>query len=100
MAARGDGALYLRGTGTDAYLLALHAGGPVPQIRAVTLRARSAAALRRGRAAAVQPPAAASSRRSRRCDDPAGGTGLTLRDPDGRLFQVVHGDARRADAAP
>ena len=27
VAARRDGALYLRGTGSDAYLLALHAGG-------------------------------------------------------------------------
>ena len=31
-------------------------------------------------------------------DDPAGGIGLTIRDPDGRLFQVVHGDAQHAEA--
>jgi catechol 2,3-dioxygenase-like lactoylglutathione lyase family enzyme len=29
--------------------------------------------------------------------NPAGGTGLTLRDPHGRVFQVVHGDARVED---
>jgi catechol 2,3-dioxygenase-like lactoylglutathione lyase family enzyme len=46
VAQRGDGVLYLRGSGSDAYLLALHAGGPVPQIRHVTLRARSEDGLR------------------------------------------------------
>ena len=96
VAARRDGALYLRGTGADAYLLALHAG-PEVQIRAVTLRARSEAALHEiasataragGRVLAPIAP----------LDDPAGGIGLSVRDPDGRLFQVVHGDAQRADA--
>ncbi|MDB5897851.1 MAG: glyoxalase [Ramlibacter sp.] len=95
VAARGDGVLYLRGTGSDAYLLALHAGGASPQVRHVTLRARSADALAQiaqatvaagGKIVAPAGPIA----------DPAGGVGLTLRDPDGRLFQVVHGD-RRAD---
>ena len=96
VAARRDGALYLRGTGADAYLLALHAGAEV-QIRAVTLRARSEAALHDIAAAAaraggrVVAPIAP-------LDDPAGGIGLTVRDPDGRLFQIVHGDAQRADA--
>ena len=96
VAARRDGALYLRGTGADAYLLALHAGAEV-QIRAVTLRARSEAALHDVAAAAaraggrVVAPIAP-------LDDPADGIGLTVRDPDGRLFQIVHGDAQRADA--
>ncbi|MDP3085171.1 MAG: glyoxalase, partial [Rubrivivax sp.] len=40
VAARADGAIYLRGTGGDAYLLALHAGGAQTQLREVTLRAR------------------------------------------------------------
>jgi catechol 2,3-dioxygenase len=96
VAERGDGVLYLRGTGTDRYLLALHAGGEVPQVRHVTLRARSAQALDEitravpaagGRIVVPTGPIA----------DPAGGTGLTLRDPDGRLFQVVHGDQRADD---
>jgi catechol 2,3-dioxygenase len=97
VAARRDGVLYLRGTGADAYLLALHAA-PGVQIRAVTLRARSEAAL--------HDIAAAAARSGGRVvvpiaplDDPAGGIGLTLRDPDGRLYQVVHGDQQRADAA-
>ena len=46
VAHRSEGkALYLRGTGSDHHLLALYAGGPVPQLRQVTLRARSAEAL-------------------------------------------------------
>ena len=99
VASRGDGALYLRGSGSDAYLLALHQGGPAPRIRHVTLRARHAAALGAigekvqaagGRILAPLGPV----------QDPAGGTGLTLRDPHGRLFQVVHGDTRRAEDAP
>lgn len=98
VAARTDGAVYLRGSGADHHLLSLHAGGPVPQIRHVTLRARSAPALEAVAQAAiaaggsVQQAAAPSS-------DPAGGTALTLRDPDGRLLQVVHGDALHADTS-
>ncbi|AZG06930.1 glyoxalase [Pigmentiphaga sp. H8] len=99
VAERGNGALYLRGTGQDAYLLALHAGRHDAGMRHVTLRARSAAALEAIAAAAgkaggaiVQPP--------RSLDDPAGGVGLTIRDPHGRRFQIVHGDARHAGDAP
>jgi len=97
VAALRDGVLYLRGTGSDAYLLALHAGGPDVQIRAVTLRARSEAALHDVAADTVRAggrglsPIAA-------LDDPAGGIGFTLRDPDGRLFQLVFGDQQRASA--
>jgi catechol 2,3-dioxygenase len=96
VAARRDDVLYLRGTGSDAYLLALHGGAPA-QIRAVTLRARSEAALHEVALAAVRAggrvvvPIAP-------LDDPAGGIGLTVRDPHGRLFEIVHGDAQRPDA--
>lgn len=96
--ARAPGAIYLRGTGDDHHLLSLHAGGGQPQIRRVTLRARSADALgaiARATVAAggrvIEPVRALQ-------DDPAGGIGLLLRDPDGRLLQVVHGDMRHADA--
>jgi catechol 2,3-dioxygenase-like lactoylglutathione lyase family enzyme len=97
VAARRHGVLYLRGSGSDAYLLALHAGAAPVQIRAVTLRARSESALHEvaagtaragGRVVASVAP----------LDDPAGGIGLTLRDPDGRTFEVVHGDDQRPDA--
>ncbi|MDO9359108.1 MAG: VOC family protein [Polaromonas sp.] len=97
--AREPGVIYLRGTGPDHHLLAIHQGGDQAQIRHVTLRARSREALDSIEQAAVQAggsivaPIAA-------LDDPAGGTGLTLRDPDGRLIQVVHGDRQHSDAHP
>jgi catechol 2,3-dioxygenase len=98
VAARENGAIYLRGTGADHHLLALYAASGTPRIRHVTLRARSAqalsavadAALRAG--GRVLSPIAA-------LRDPAGGTGLTIRDPDGRLFQVMHGDTQHRDAS-
>ena len=95
---RTSDALYLRGTGADHHLLSLHAGGPSPAIRHVTLRARSADALARIADATIEAggtvlssPAPAS--------DPADGTALLLRDPDGRLLQVVHGDLLHEDIA-
>lgn len=94
--ARERDTIYLRGTGADHHLLSIHAGGELPQIRHVTLRARSEAALAEIATATVQAggsimvPLAA-------LNDPAGGIGLTLRDPDGRLVQVVHGDTRHSD---
>lgn len=95
--ARTADALYLRGTGADHHLLALHRGGPATAIRCITLRARSAEALPAIAEAAVRaggrivsPPGP--------IDEPGGGIGLTMRDPDGRVLQVVHGDARHADA--
>ena len=96
--AREPGAIYLRGTGADHHLLSLHAGDAAPQIRHVTLRARSGEALHHiaqatpragGRIVTGIAPLA----------DPAGGTGILLRDPHGRLIQPVHGDARHADAS-
>lgn len=98
VAARTSNAVYLRGTGPNHHLLSLHAGPALPQIRHITLRARSAAALpeiaqactRAG--GSVRIPLGP-------LDDPAGGVGLTLRDPDGRLIQVVHGDRLHADQA-
>jgi len=95
--ARDAGTLYLRGTGGDAYLLALHAGGPQVRLREVTLRARDADALAAVAAAAVQAggrvvqPAGA-------MQAPGGGQALTIADPDGRRFQIVHGDSLHDDA--
>lgn len=93
VAARSENALYLRGSGSDAYLLALHAGQGEVSMRHVTLRARNEAAL-----AAIAKAAANAGGEVldpvRPLDDPAGGLGLTLRDPHGRIFQIVHGDVR------
>jgi len=99
VAHRGEGVLYLRGTGNDAYLLALHQGGEVPQIRQVTLRARSREALD---AIAAQVVAAGGTLLAQVHElgrDPAGGVGLKFRDPHGRIFQVVHGDTQRPEGA-
>jgi catechol 2,3-dioxygenase len=93
------GVLYLRGTGADPYLLALHAAPQEPhvQIREVTLRARSAQALADVAQAAiaaggrvVEPAAPVTA--------PGGGTAMTICDPHGRRLQVLHGDTPNADA--
>uniref|UniRef100_UPI000D3CA494 VOC family protein n=1 Tax=unclassified Variovorax TaxID=663243 RepID=UPI000D3CA494 len=99
VAARRDGAVYLRGSGSDAYLLALHQGGPLPQIRHVSLRARSAEALAAVADAALAAGATLRAPLAPLAHDPAGGHGLLLQDPHGRVFQVVHGDLQRPEAA-
>lgn len=94
VSARKDGSVYLRGSGSDHHLLALYAGGELPQLRQVTLRARSREALD---AIAAAVPAAGGTVLSPvgpLTKNPAGGEGLTLRDPHGRVFQVVWGDTR------
>lgn len=99
VAHRGDGVLYLRGTGGDAYLLALHQGDDLPQIRQVTLRARSREALD---AVAAQVTAAGGTLLAQPHElsrDPAGGVGLKFKDPHGRTFQVVHDDTQGHEGA-
>ncbi len=100
VAHRKEGALYLRGSGSDHHLLALYAGGEAPQIRQVTLRARSREALDAVAQAVPRAGGTLISAIAPLDKNPAGGTGLTLRDPHGRIFQVVHGDARRAEDPP
>ena len=97
VAARTPDALYLRGSGADHHLLALHRGGPSAEIRHVTLRARGAAALDQIAAATVRAGGRIESAIGA-LEEPGGGMALTLCDPDGRRLQVVHGDARHADA--
>ena len=94
--ARTDDAIYLRGTGADHHLVALHAGGAAPQVLHVTLRARSADALDAIARAAVEAGGALVQPRSP-ARDPAGGEHVVVRDPDGRVFEVVHGDARHGN---
>ncbi len=99
VAAREAGTIYLRGSGSDHHVLALHAAPGTPTIRVVTLRARSAAALD----AIARATTAAGGRVERAVEsahDPAGGRSLLIRDPDGRRFEIVHGDARRAPDEP
>jgi len=91
VAAREGGSLWLRGTGDDPHLLALHAG-PAPGIRSVTFRAADEAALRRlaGTLGAGVVP----------WTEPGGGLGATATTPQGFVLRLVHGDARRAADPP
>lgn len=99
VAYRAQGVLYLRGTGNDAYLLALHQGGELPQIRQVTLRARSREALDAIAAQVVAAGGTLLAQVHELSRDPAGGVGLEFKDPHGRIFQVVHGDTLRPEGA-
>jgi catechol 2,3-dioxygenase-like lactoylglutathione lyase family enzyme len=100
VAARAENVLYLRGSGTDRYLLALHRGTDEPQIRQVTLRARSREALDAVEANVGRAGGKVLQGPHELTRDPAGGVGLKFQDPHGRTFQVVHGDARCAETAP
>jgi catechol 2,3-dioxygenase len=99
LADRGDGVIYLRGSGSDHHLLALHAASGTPTIRQVTLRARNAETL-----AAIALAAVAAGGTVEQAVvaalDPAGGQSLLIRDSDGRRIEVVHGDARRIPDQP
>ena len=99
VAARDGGVLYLRGSGADHHLLALHAAPGTPRIVKVTLRARSAAALQ-AVAQATQSAGGTIERAPAPASDPAGGQALLMRDSDGRRFEVVHGDTRRTPDTP
>ncbi len=97
VAARTPQALYLRGSGADHHLLALHEAAGSARILDVTLRARSRAALdevtRRAQAAGahvLQPVSPVT--------EPGGGEAVLLADADGRVFRLVWGDAVHADA--
>ena len=100
VAHRGDGVLHLRGSGTDFFLLALHQGGAVPQVRQVTLRARSRQALDTVREQVVRAGGRLVMDIHDLTKSPAGGVGLKFQDPHGRVFQVVHGDRRRPADEP
>ena len=99
VAARARDALYLRGSGADHHLLALHQAGGTPQLRQVTLRARSAPAMD-AIASATSAAGGVVERAACAATDPAGGQSLLIRDADGRRYEVVHGDARRAADEP
>lgn len=95
--ARGDKALYLRGTGADHHVLALHEAPGPARIRNVTLRARSLTALQDVAQAAPQAGGRVLQAVAP-LDEPGGGTAVTVADADGRIFRLVHGDALHADA--
>ena len=95
---KSQGVAYFRGSGHDHHLLALHEAAGTPQLRLVTLRARSAKALEE--IAQAAQAAGGVVERTGAALDPAGGHVVVIRDPDGRRLEVVHGDALRANDAP
>lgn len=97
VAARTADALYLRGTGADHHLLALHQAPGAARIRNVTLRARSRSALDEVAQAVVGAGGRVLEAASP-VQEPGGGTAVTVADPDGRIFRLVHGDTLHADA--
>jgi len=94
-AARTADAVYLRATGAAHHVLSLHRGA-APAVRDVTLQARDAAAL--GTVAALTQEAGGRVlREAAGVDEPGGGTALTIADPAGRVYRIVHGDAPAPD---
>ncbi len=98
IADRADGTIWLRGSGPDHHLLALHQRDGAPRLRQVTLRARSADALEAVAQASIAAGGSIESRGP--SGNPAGGSSLVVRDEDGRRFEIVHGDASRAPDLP
>lgn len=94
---REDDAIYLRGTGPAHHLLSLHRGDAVA-IRNLTLSARSEEALLAVAAAVPEAGGEILSPISV-ITEPGGGIGLTVLDGYGRIYRVVHGDARHEDIA-
>lgn len=90
-------AIYFRGTGPDHHVLALHLAEGPAQIRCVTLRARDLSALEVIAQAAVHAGGQVLQPLSP-VTEPGGGVSVTVIDPDGRIFQVVHGDDVHADS--
>lgn len=97
VAARAPGALYLRATGEDHHVLALHEAPGPARVRNVTLRSRSLHALTE----VAQDAVAAGGRvlsAPGPLDEPGGGMAVTVADMHGRVFRLVHGDTRHAQA--
>jgi catechol-2,3-dioxygenase len=94
---RGAGVTYLRGSGRDHHLLSLHEAAGTA-IRNVTLRARTEDALQRIAESTVRAGGTVLTAVAP-VQEPGGGTGLTIRDPDGRVLRVIHGDTLHAEEA-
>jgi catechol-2,3-dioxygenase len=95
--ARAQGVVYLRGTGADHHLLALHASD-TPVLRSVTFRSPSVQALDQiAHDASVHGGVVLSARAP--LTEPGGGEAVTVRDPQGRVLRFVCGDTRHTDVA-
>jgi catechol 2,3-dioxygenase len=87
--------VYLRGSGADHHLLALHPRSR-SELLSVTLRAASVQALDRvARDAVAHGGSVVSSRQP--VSEPGGGEAVVLRDPQGRILRIVAGDSRHSD---
>jgi catechol-2,3-dioxygenase len=95
VAARGTDAVYLRGTGAAHHILALHRSARA-DVRHVTFDVASSEALAAIAARAVECGgklfAAAGP-----VEEPGGGTGVVIADPQGRILRFVHGAEQHAD---
>jgi catechol 2,3-dioxygenase-like lactoylglutathione lyase family enzyme len=91
-----NAAIYLAGSGVDAYLLSLHQGGAVPEVRNVTLRARDEASLQ-VIAAAAQGAGGKVLKVAGPSPEFGGGQSVVVADLDGRIFEVVFGDAHQTN---
>jgi catechol 2,3-dioxygenase-like lactoylglutathione lyase family enzyme len=85
-------ALYLAGSGSDAYLLSLHQGRDIPEIRKITLRARSGQALD-AIVAATQLAGGKVLKTQSSSQELGGGQSVVVTDLAGRVFEVIFGDA-------
>lgn len=95
VAARQGDAVYLRGTGADHHLLALHPADQ-PELRMVTLRAPSTRELDKLLLAVRANGGTVLSPRGP-VTEPGGGEAVIVRDPQGRIIRIVTGDQRHAD---
>jgi catechol-2,3-dioxygenase len=98
MVEKSGASVYLRATGADHHVLALHASERA-ELRSVTFRSDTAADLDWiSRDAAAEGcdilfgPA--------RHEEPGGGTMLAIRTAEGGVLRFVHGDSRHPDASP
>lgn len=87
--------LYLRASGSDHHVLALHRGSEPASLKCVTLRAASELALTELAQRTVKAGGKVLQEISP-ITEPSGGVGVTLADPMGRIYQVVYGDAQLA----
>ena len=97
VAARTASTVYLRGTGSAHHLLSLTQTAQ-PEVLAVTLASASRKDIE---ALALSVPANGGTivRAPGAIDEPGGGYGITLKDPQGRIVRAVCEDVRHADAA-
>ena len=98
VSARQGDSVYLRATGTDHHVLALHRSERA-EMRSITFRAASrddlsaiAEAADREGAQVLSGPCAN--------EGPDGGVVLTIREPQGGTIRFVHGDRQHADGGP